>query len=54
MRDGLILADADVTAVFVSPGGRARRQPKDWVTAFERLVWPNVEDIEPPQDAVGE
>ncbi|OYX38239.1 MULTISPECIES: YbgC/FadM family acyl-CoA thioesterase [unclassified Sphingomonas] len=54
IRSGLILADADVTAVFVSPGGRARRQPKHWVTAFERLVWTDVELSEPQTDAMGE
>ncbi len=49
IRDGLILADADVTAVFVSPGGRARRQPAAWVAAFEQLVWPGVEQAKPKQ-----
>ncbi len=49
IRDGLILADADVTAVFVSPGGRARRQPAAWVEAFEQLVWPGVEQAKPKQ-----
>lgn len=42
IKDGLILAEAEVTAVFVSPGGRARRQPAGWVAAFERLVWQEV------------
>jgi acyl-CoA thioester hydrolase len=37
MRDDEIVADADVTAVFLSPDGRPRRQPRDWVLQFERL-----------------
>lgn len=49
IRDGLILAEADVTAVFVSPGGRARRQPAAWVSAFEQLVWSGVEQAKPKQ-----
>ncbi len=42
IRDGLILAEAEVTAVFVTPAGRARRQPAAWVAAFEQLVWQGV------------
>jgi len=39
MRDGLILTEAMVTAAFVSPEGRPRRQPKPWLAAFEPLLW---------------
>ncbi len=53
IHNGLILADADVTAVFVSPGGRARRQPAAWMAAFERLVWLGVEPAEPQLGAMG-
>ncbi len=42
MREGLILAEADVTAVFVTPSGRARRQPVAWLAAFEPLIWQGV------------
>ena len=37
MREGEILADAMVTAAFITPEGRPRRQPRDWVERFERL-----------------
>jgi len=42
IRQALILAQADVTAVFVAPSGRPRRQPAAWVAAFQPLVWPGV------------
>lgn len=38
MRDGQVLADAMVTAAFLSPEGRPKRQPRAWVEMFERLV----------------
>jgi acyl-CoA thioester hydrolase len=38
MRDATILADARVEAAFVAPSGRPRRQPENWLRAFERLV----------------
>jgi acyl-CoA thioester hydrolase len=38
MRGGRILADATVTAAFLSPGGRPKRQPRAWVEMFGRLV----------------
>ncbi|UZK65769.1 YbgC/FadM family acyl-CoA thioesterase [Sphingomonas sp. M1-B02] len=38
MRGTLLLAEADVEAVFVSPTGRPRRQPAHWMAAFEPLV----------------
>jgi acyl-CoA thioester hydrolase len=38
MRGDQILADARVTAAFLTPDGRPRRQPSEWVEAFERLL----------------
>jgi acyl-CoA thioester hydrolase len=38
MRGDQILADARVTAAFLSPEGRPRRQPSEWVEAFDRLL----------------
>ena len=38
MRGDELLADARVTAAFLTPGGRPRRQPAEWVEAFERLL----------------
>ena len=37
MRGDELLADARVTAAFLTPEGRPRRQPAEWVEAFERL-----------------
>lgn len=37
MRDGDVLAEAEVTVAFVSPDGRPRRQPRAWIAIFERL-----------------
>jgi len=39
MRGETIVAEAEVEAAFVSPSGRPRRQPADWVAAFEPLLW---------------
>jgi acyl-CoA thioester hydrolase len=36
-RGDEILADATVTAAFITPDGRPRRQPREWVERFERL-----------------
>ena len=38
MRGDELLADARVTAAFLTPDGRPRRQPRVWVEAFERLL----------------
>ncbi|WP_033919384.1 tol-pal system-associated acyl-CoA thioesterase [Sphingomonas sp. 37zxx] len=38
MRDGLLLADAQVEAAFVAPSGRARRQPAKWLEAFDTVL----------------
>jgi acyl-CoA thioester hydrolase len=33
-----LIADARVTAAFITPEGRPRRQPRNWVEAFTRLL----------------
>jgi len=33
-----LIADARVTAAFITPEGRPRRQPRNWVDAFTRLL----------------
>ena len=38
MRAGEILTDATVTAAFITNEGRPKRQPREWVEIFERLV----------------
>jgi acyl-CoA thioester hydrolase len=37
MRGRELLADATITAAFLSSEGRPKRQPREWVQAFERL-----------------
>jgi acyl-CoA thioester hydrolase len=37
MRGGEILAEALITAAFLSADGRPKRQPRAWVEVFERL-----------------
>ena len=37
MRGHELLADATITAAFLSREGRPKRQPRDWIRAFERL-----------------
>ena len=37
MRGDEILTDAQVTAAFLTPEGRPKRQPRAWVEKFERL-----------------
>ena len=37
MRGDELLAEAEVTAAFLTPEGRPRRQPRVWVETFERL-----------------
>lgn len=39
MRDGLIVAQAELTVAFVAPSGKPARQPRAWVAAFEQLLW---------------
>jgi len=38
MRGGDLIADARVTAAFLSPDGRPRRQPRAWIEMFEKLI----------------
>ena len=38
MRGEAMLAEAEVTAALVGPGGRPRRQPPDWIDAFHKLT----------------
>jgi len=38
MRGDDILTEAQVTAAFVSPDGRPRRQPAHWVAAFQLII----------------
>ncbi len=38
MRGGEVLAEAKVTAAFVTPEGRPTRQPRAWMDAFSRLL----------------
>jgi acyl-CoA thioester hydrolase len=38
MRGDEILADVRVTAAFLTPEGRPRRHPSQWVETFERLL----------------
>ena len=37
MRNAELLTDARVTAAFLSPDGRPRRQPGEWVAAFRAI-----------------
>ena len=37
-RGDELLADARVTAAFLTPDGRPRRQPREWVDEFKRLM----------------
>ncbi|MGC6400175.1 tol-pal system-associated acyl-CoA thioesterase [Sphingomonas sp. FW199] len=39
MRGTDLLVDAKVEAVFVTPAGRPRRQPADWLVRFAPLIW---------------
>ena len=39
MRGSTIVAEAEIELAFVAPSGRPRRQPREWVTAFEPLIW---------------
>jgi acyl-CoA thioester hydrolase len=38
MRESTIVAEAEVEAAFVTPAGRPRRQPSEWMAAFAPLV----------------
>ena len=41
MRGETILTDARVEADFITPDGRPRRQPAEWMRIFEPLLWPD-------------
>jgi acyl-CoA thioester hydrolase len=43
MRGRETVADATITAAFLSLDGRPRRQPREWVAKFERLKEEGVE-----------
>ena len=38
MRGHDVLTEARVTAAFVSPDGKPRRQPAEWVAAFQPII----------------
>ena len=42
-REHEVLADARITAAFLSLDGRPKRQPRHWVSSFERLKEEGVE-----------
>lgn len=37
-RGDVLCAEADITAAFISPEGRPKRQPRAWVEKFEGLL----------------
>ncbi len=37
-RDDVVLTEGAITAAFVAPNGRARRQPAHWVTIFKSMI----------------
>lgn len=37
MRGDQVLTEAEVTAAFLTPEGRPRRQPREWLEAFEAI-----------------
>jgi acyl-CoA thioester hydrolase len=37
MRGDQLLTEAEVIAAFISPEGRPRRQPREWLAAFEAI-----------------
>jgi acyl-CoA thioester hydrolase len=40
MRGTELLADARVTAAFLTPGGRPQRQPREWIEKYKALIGP--------------
>jgi acyl-CoA thioester hydrolase len=49
MRGPLLVAEADVTAAFLSPRGKPKRQPQAWLDAFKRLQGHRLEEVEGPK-----
>ena len=43
MREDELIAEAKIMAAFLSPEGRPKRQPREWVEKFERLKKEGVE-----------
>jgi acyl-CoA thioester hydrolase len=41
MRKLEVMADAEVTAAFLAPDGRPRRQPRGWIDIFKTLMGEN-------------
>jgi hypothetical protein len=39
-----LLFTADVTAAFVAPNGKPKRQNKDWIAAFQALLPNTIKD----------
>ena len=37
-RDETLLCEARVRVAFVAPNGRPRRQPRDWMAAFQTIT----------------
>jgi acyl-CoA thioester hydrolase len=37
MRGAEMLVEADISAALIGPNGRPKRQPRQWIEAFERL-----------------
>jgi len=38
VRGAMLLTEAEVTAALISPEGRPRRQPREWIAAFEAIA----------------
>lgn len=45
MRDVEIISEAEVTAALVGVSGRPKRQPREWIEAFARLVDQRESDV---------
>ena len=47
-RGDTVLTQADVTAAFVSPDGRARRQPAGWAERFRTIMTGDFNPVDTP------
>ncbi|MEY4269146.1 MAG: hypothetical protein RLZZ58_362 [Pseudomonadota bacterium] len=45
MRGDDLLTDGRVTAAFLTPDGRPRRQPQDWIDRFTRIAQGKTHDL---------